>query len=62
MLWVDSCCSQLRIVLRNDLFDFVKANFLGKIWFFSYDPECPQPIRLQDPLIINICGRNQLVC
>ena len=34
---------------------------MGKIRFFSYDPQCFQPIRLQDSLIIFISERNQSV-
>ena len=34
---------------------------MGQIWFFSFDPQCFQPIRLQDSVIIFISERNQSV-
>ena len=40
---------------------FTKAACLEKIQFFSCVPKCSQPVRLQESLIINISGKNQVI-
>ena len=46
--------------LYDSLFPCSSMN-LEKIWFASFRPIYTQPIRLQDSLIINTSGRNQLI-
>ena len=41
------------------LYDSAETARQGKIWFFSYDLKCSQPIILQYSLIINISGRDR---
>lgn len=44
----------------NILYNTAKAASLRKIWFFSYGSKYSQPIKLQNSLVINICGIDML--
>ena len=58
---IDVSFYALKMEHDNGVYDSVKATLLGKTWFFSYGPKCPQPISLEHSLIINISESSQLM-
>ena len=58
---IDVSFYALKMKHDNGVYNSVKAIWLGKTWFFSYGSKCPQPISLEDSLIIDISESNQSV-